>query len=70
MGTLQNRLEWVFAEIARACMGLDAQLVISLGGGKDPAQIGPVPGNPLVVRYAPQLRLLAPVPPSPSLMPG
>jgi len=59
MGTLQNRLAWVFAEIARASMGLDAQLVISLGGGKDPAQIGPLPGNPLVVRYAPQLGLLA-----------
>jgi hypothetical protein len=61
MGTLQNRLEWVFSEIARACTGLDAQLVISLGGGKDPAQIGPLPGNPLVVRYAPQTAML-PVP--------
>jgi len=32
MGTLQNRLIWVFQTIASACEGLDAQLVISLGG--------------------------------------
>jgi UDP:flavonoid glycosyltransferase YjiC (YdhE family) len=33
MGTLQNRLSGVFQNIAEACMGLDAQLVIALGGG-------------------------------------
>ena len=59
MGTLQNRVQDVFREIAQACQGLDAQLVISLGGGGKPEQVGPLPGNPLVVEYAPQLELLA-----------
>ena len=58
MGTLQNRLLWVFKMIAEACMGLDAQLVISLGGGNSPESLPELPGNPLVVGYAPQLELL------------
>ncbi len=58
MGTLQNRLLWVFQMIAGACMGLDAQLVISLGGGNSPESLPELPGNPLVVGYAPQLELL------------
>jgi MGT family glycosyltransferase len=59
MGTLQNRIQRVFWEIAQACEGLPAQLVVSLGGGDTPEQIGTLPGNPLVVGYAPQLELLA-----------
>ncbi len=58
MGTLQNRLKYVFSYIAEACTGLDAQLVISLGGALEPEAIGNLPGNPLVVKYAPQLELL------------
>ncbi len=58
MGTLQNRLLWIFKIIAEACMGLDAQLVISLGGGNSPESWPKLPGNPLVVGYAPQLELL------------
>jgi len=58
MGTLQNRLLWVFQMIAEACMGLDAQLVISLGGGNSSDFLPEFPGNPLVVGYAPQLELL------------
>ena len=37
MGTLQNRVIRTFRMIAEACAGLDLQLVISLGGGQDPA---------------------------------
>ncbi len=59
MGTLQNQIQRVFREIAQACEGLDAQLVISLGGGAKPELVAPLPGNPLVVGYAPQLELLA-----------
>jgi MGT family glycosyltransferase len=59
MGTLQNQIQQVFREIAQACEGLDAQLVISLGGGAKPELVAPLPGNPLVVAYAPQLELLA-----------
>ena len=57
MGTLQNRLNGVFENIAQACVGLDAQLVIALGGG-NPASLPTLPGSPLVVGYAPQLELL------------
>lgn len=59
MGTLQNQIRQVFREIAQACEGLNAQLVISLGGGAKPEQVAPLPGNPLVVDYAPQLELLS-----------
>jgi MGT family glycosyltransferase len=58
MGTLQNRVREVFGEIAEACSGIDAQLVISLGGGSSPDQLVPLPGNPIVVQMAPQLELL------------
>ncbi|MDJ0592929.1 MAG: glycosyltransferase [Pleurocapsa sp. MO_226.B13] len=58
MGTLQNRQDYVFQTIAEACADLDAQLVISLGGGLDPEALANLPGNPLVVKYAPQLELL------------
>lgn len=58
MGTLQNRHDYVFRTIAEACADLDAQLVISLGGGLDPEALPNLPGNPLVVKYAPQLELL------------
>jgi MGT family glycosyltransferase len=44
--------------IAEACAGLHLQLVISLGGGQDPALLGNLPGNPVVVGYAPQLELI------------
>lgn len=58
MGTLQNRLVDVFEKIASACQGLDAQLVITLGGSGTPESLPELPGNPLVVSYAPQLELL------------
>lgn len=58
MGTLQNRLIDVFEKIAAACEGLDAQLVISLGGSTTPESLPELSGNPLVVGYAPQLELL------------
>ncbi|MBW4508986.1 MAG: glycosyltransferase [Scytonematopsis contorta HA4267-MV1] len=58
MGTLQNRLTGIFQTIAEACLGLDAQLVISLGGGFKSESIPTLPGSPIVVEYAPQLELL------------
>lgn len=58
MGTLQNRLTEVFEKIALACEGLDAQLVITLGGSATPESLPKLPGNPVVVSYAPQLELL------------
>jgi zeaxanthin glucosyltransferase len=58
MGTIQNRLLPVFEAIATACIGLDVQLVISLGGGLLLEAMPTLPGDPLVVSYAPQLEVL------------
>jgi MGT family glycosyltransferase len=58
MGTLQNGVLRTFRMIAEACAGLALQLVISLGGGQNPGLLGDLPGDPLVVGYAPQLGLI------------
>jgi zeaxanthin glucosyltransferase len=58
MGTLQNRFSSIFYKIAEACDNLDTQLVISLGGGLNPEAFSNLSGNPIVVKYAPQLELL------------
>jgi MGT family glycosyltransferase len=58
LGTLQNGSEEAFKTIAEGCSGLNVQLVLSLGGGLDPARLTTLPGDPIVVRYAPQLDLL------------
>jgi zeaxanthin glucosyltransferase len=58
MGTILSCLPGVFQKIASACEELDAQLVISLGGAATPESLPSLPGNPLVVGYAPQLELL------------
>lgn len=58
LGTLVPRAE-TFRLIAQACAGLDAQLVISLGGSSvKPEELSALPGNPIVVRYAPQVELI------------
>ena len=58
MGTLQNRQKHIFGIIAEACAGLDVQLVLSLGGGEKPENMGELAGEPIVVEFAPQLELL------------
>jgi len=58
MGTLQNRDPNVFRKIAAACEPLDVQLVISLGGGSNSDEHTSLPGNPIVVSFAPQLELI------------
>lgn len=58
MGTLQNGVLRTFRIIAEACAGTDMQLVISLGGGQDPGLLADLPGDPIVVGYAPQLELI------------
>jgi MGT family glycosyltransferase len=57
LGTLQNRLTHVFRTIAEACAGSGSQLVLALGrkGASPPDGL---PGNPVVVDYAPQVALL------------
>ncbi len=58
LGTTRKSGAAIFHRIAEACCGLDLQLVISLGGRRDPATFSDLPGNPLVVGNAPQLELL------------
>ncbi|MBW4469070.1 MAG: glycosyltransferase [Stenomitos rutilans HA7619-LM2] len=58
MGTIQNQIFPVFEAIAAACIGLNVQLVLSLGGGMPLEAMSSLPGKPLVVGYAPQLELL------------
>ncbi|MDZ8139571.1 MAG: glycosyltransferase [Nostoc sp. DedQUE04] len=58
LGTVQNQLQYIFHDIAKACEGLDAQLIISSGGALEPKTLSNLPGEPLVVKYAPQLELL------------
>ncbi|WP_319422262.1 glycosyltransferase [Pleurocapsa sp. FMAR1] len=58
LGTVQNRLLWIFQMIAEACVDLDVQLVVALGGGTSPDSLPELPGNAIAVGYAPQLELL------------
>jgi zeaxanthin glucosyltransferase len=58
LGTVQNRLEWLFKVIAEACCDIEAQLVISKGSNKNSIDLTNLPGNPIVVDYAPQYEIL------------
>lgn len=58
MGTLQNRIRHVFHLIAEACADLPVQLVMSFGGSADPDEFSGLAGDPIAVRFAPQLQLL------------
>jgi MGT family glycosyltransferase len=56
LGTLQNQRPEIFECIAKSCLSLDAQLVISLGNPQ--AQSIELPGNPIVVPFAPHQQLI------------
>ncbi len=56
MGTLQNRVPDVFRRVALACADLDVQLVMTVGGTKE--GLDQLPGDPIVVEFAPQLKLI------------
>ena len=58
LGTLQNRAVATFRMIARACTGLDVQLVMTTGRGLAPKKLGKLPGRPIIVAYAPQVKLI------------
>ena len=57
LGTI-NRHRRVFNAIAQSVAGLDAQLVLSLGGESNLDEFDDLPGSPLLVEFAPQLDLL------------
>jgi UDP:flavonoid glycosyltransferase YjiC (YdhE family) len=58
LGTTRNVQPSVFRMIAQACADLNLQLVIALGNRMDPELLAGLPGEPLVVRFAPQLELI------------
>jgi len=58
LGTARNSEPAIFNLVAEACNGLNVQLVISLGGRRNPKMFDGLPGKPLVVGEAPQLELL------------
>lgn len=58
LGTLQDPSSDSLRLIARACAGLDLQAVIATGGNR-PDALEDLEGCAVVVRYAPQLELLA-----------
>jgi zeaxanthin glucosyltransferase len=58
LGTSRNSNPAIFQLISEGCNDLNLQLVISLGGRRDPAMFDDLPGKPLVMRAAPQLELL------------
>ena len=60
MGTILNGQPEVFRTIAAGvATHKDVQLVLSIGDQLEPEQIGPVPRNAIVVKRAPQLKLLS-----------
>ena len=59
LGTLQNRKAHLFRLFAAACKSLEVQLVLTHGGGLNAETVASLPGDPLVVPYAPQLEVLA-----------
>lgn len=58
LGTLQNARAPVFQIFAEACRHKEVQLVITHGGGMTDAEAAALPGNPVVVPYAPQRQVL------------
>ena len=59
MGTLMNGRAEVFRTIVAALTKhKDLQLVLSIGDQLDPEEIGPVPGNAIIVNQTPQLEVL------------
>jgi zeaxanthin glucosyltransferase len=58
LGTVATDEVGLFPALARACAALNVQLVITLGGRGERTQLNKLPGNPIVVEYAPQMALL------------
>ena len=58
LGTARKIQPSIFRMIAEACEGLGLQIVMSLGGRREPKEFVDLPGDPLVVREAPQLELI------------
>ncbi len=57
-GTILTAAPELFRVVSEVAADLDAQVVISLGGRGDVADFRDLPGNPIVVHYAPQAAIL------------
>ena len=58
MGTVHNGVGHVFRTIVEAARAHPRfQLVLALGSNLDTREIGPLPGNAIVVRHAPQIEI-------------
>jgi MGT family glycosyltransferase len=58
LGTVMGSAPGVYRQLAMACEGLPVQVVITLGGAVETAEHANLPGDPIVVRRAPQLTIL------------
>lgn len=58
LGTLVNGLNDVYRHILKAVKPMDVQVVLSVGKNINPANLGPISSNTIVVRSAPQIELL------------
>jgi zeaxanthin glucosyltransferase len=58
LGTTRNVKPAIFRLVSEVCQEFDLQLVISLGNRLCPTMFADMPGDPVVVKYAPQLELL------------
>jgi MGT family glycosyltransferase len=58
LGTTRKADPEIYHRIASACVGLDLQLVITLGGRRSLESFANLPGDPVVVENAPQLDLI------------
>jgi MGT family glycosyltransferase len=58
LGTARKIQPVIFRLIAEACEGLGLQVVVSLGGSRSLEMFEDLPGDPLIVREAPQLELI------------
>jgi MGT family glycosyltransferase len=59
LGSVQNTKQDMFHCIAEACQEMDVQLVLTHRGGMEQKAAAKLPGNPLVVEYAPQREVIA-----------
>jgi zeaxanthin glucosyltransferase len=58
LGTARKIQPTLFRIVAEACEGLGSQVVISLGGSRSTEMFEGLPGDPLIVKEAPQLELI------------
>ena len=59
LGTFTNDDPDAFQALLTACCGVDAEVVLTVGGVVDPGRLGPLPAGARVERYVPQAQILS-----------